>query len=665
MNPILDAERVWSTRDDREGPPREILIVDDEEDVRWLLATMLREYGFQPVEARNGQEALEQLEVRSPAVILMDVRMPILDGVSALKKIRADHPDIPIVMITAYGDIGSAVEAMKIGAFDYVTKPFDHAHIVRAVFGALERRAAEEARRDAEARFCSLAETASDAIISADSSGTIVFWNRAAQLMFGYTEEEALGKPLTFLMPERYRAPHQAALERVRSTGQQRLKGKTAELHGLRKGGTEFPIEISLPYAAWKKGDETFYSAIIRDATARKGFEQQFYQVQKMEEMGRLTAGVAHDFNNLLTAIIGYSQLVLDRVRDQPNITADIEEIKKAGERASQLTRQLLAFGRKQLLVPQVLDLNQVVGNFEKMLSRIISEDIRIDIVAVPSLGRTKADPGQIEQLLMNLVVNARDAMPQGGTLTIETANAVLDSAFVRRHVGSEPGHHVSLVVKDTGCGMAPEVLAHVFEPFFTTKGPGKGTGLGLSTVYGLVKQSGGYIMVESSPGVGTTVTMYLPTVDDPVESAAAGPRSVLTIEGTETILLVEDDIGVRNLMRKVFERYGYTVLSAQDVDEAIAIEKGHRGPIHLLVSDMIMPGLNGPELAQRLVRRRPAIKVLFVSGHGSREAIDPGVSSQNASFLQKPFRPETLARKVRERLDGHVGPPGRESTSV
>ncbi|OFW12709.1 MAG: hypothetical protein A3H29_07175 [Acidobacteria bacterium RIFCSPLOWO2_02_FULL_67_21] len=398
------------------------------------------------------------------------------------------------------------------------------------------------------------------------------------------------------------------------------------------------------------------FATVFEDITERKRFEQQFWQAQKMEEIGRLTAGVAHDFNNLLTPIIGYSDLVLDRVRDQPNITADIEEIKKAGERASQLTRQLLAFGRKQLLVPQVLDLNQVVGNLAKMLSRIVSEDIHVDIVAAPSLGRTKADPGQIEQLVINLVVNAHDAMPQGGTLTIETANAVLGPAFVRRHVGSQPGHYVSLVVKDTGCGMAPEVLAHVFEPFFTTKGPGKGTGLGLSMVYGLVKQSGGYIMVESSPGVGTTVTMYLPAVDDPVESAAAGPQCVQTLEGTETILLVEDDAGVCSLMRKVLERYSYTVLSTQDAGDAIAIDDSYRGAIHLLVTDMIMPGLSGPDLAQRIVRRRPAIKVLFVSGYRSREVIDLGVSSQNASFLQKPFRPETLATKVRECLDHHVG---------
>jgi nitrogen-specific signal transduction histidine kinase/CheY-like chemotaxis protein len=404
---------------------------------------------------------------------------------------------------------------------------------------------------------------------------------------------------------------------------------------------------------------------VLTDITEAKRLQHQFLQAQKMEAFGQVAGGIAHDFNNLLTAIIGYSELVLDRIPDQPDVAADIEEIKKAGERASQLTRQLLMFSRKQLLVPQVLGLNQVVSSFEKMLRRIISEDIRFEIVAMPSLGRTKADPGQIEQLLMNLVVNARDAMPQGGTLTIATANVVLDAEFIRNHAAAVPGRYVSLAVQDTGCGMTLDVLARVFEPFFTTKGPAKGTGLGLSTVYGLVQQSGGYLTVESTPGVGTTVTTYLPTVDDVVESAAGRPRSAQTLEGTETILLVEDEAGVRNLMRKILERYGYRVLHARDADQAIAIEDDYRGAIHLLVSDMIMPGLSGPDLAQRIVRRRPAIKVLFVSGYASREALDFGVSSQNARFLQKPFRPETLAEKVRERLDGDVGQPARTTTSL
>jgi CheY-like chemotaxis protein len=306
-------------------------------------------------------------------------------------------------------------------------------------------------------------------------------------------------------------------------------------------------------------------------------------------------------------------------------------------------------------LVPEVLDLTQVVSDLHQMLRHVISEDIRFAIVAAPSLGHTNADPGQMEQLLINLAVNARDAMPQGGTLTIATANVVLDAAFVRRHVGSVPGRYVSLSVDDTGCGMTPDVLAHVFEPFFTTKGLGQGTGLGLSTVYGIVKQSGGYITAESRPAVGTIVTIYLPRVDDPITSQEAKTPSVATLKGTETILLVEDDESVRVLMRKMLEEYGYTVLPALDVDDAIAIEARHRGAIHLLVSDIIMPRLNGAVLAQRVVRRRPAIQLLYVSGFANQVAIDHGVISSSASFLQKPFAAETLATKVREQLDRYV----------
>ena len=267
--------------------------------------------------------------------------------------------------------------------------------------------------------------------------------------------------------------------------------------------------------------------------------DARFRQSQKLEAVGQLAGGIAHDFNNLLTAIIAYSDLVLNRVQDRPDVAEDIQEIRKAAERASWLTRQLLTFSRKQVLVPRILDLNQVVGDFEKMLSRVISEDIRFEITATPSLGRTKADPGQIEQLLLNLVINARDAMSQGGTLTIATANVMLDRKFCRRHTGAIPGRYVSLAVQDTGCGMTPHVLAHVFEPFFTTKEPGKGTGLGLASVYALVKQSGGCIAIESTPGVGTTVTTYLPMVDDLIEPASESPPGAPTSKGTETILRV------------------------------------------------------------------------------------------------------------------------------
>jgi signal transduction histidine kinase/ActR/RegA family two-component response regulator len=423
----------------------------------------------------------------------------------------------------------------------------------------------------------------------------------------------------------------------------------------LRKDGSQVSVSLSCGPIRDALGQVCGSVRVLSDISEAKRLERQFLQAQKMEAFGQLAGGIAHDFNNLLTVIIGFTELAIDRVGSMPDVAADMKQVKEAGARAAQLTRQLLAFSRKQVWTLEVLDLNQVVSHFEKMLRRIVREDIRFGIVATPNLECTKADRGQVEQLLMNLVVNARDAMPQGGELTIATANVVLDTAFVREHVGAVPGRYVALTVQDTGCGMTPEVLARIFEPFFTTKGPASGTGLGLSTVFGLVQQSGGHITVDSAPGVGTTVTSYWPVVED--EVAAAAPLATNPARrGTETILLVEDDAGVRYLIGKVLERHGYDVLTARDAEDALGIEQRHSGTIHLLISDMIMPGLSGADLAQRIVALRPDIQVLFVSGYASQEAMDLGVSSRNAGFLQKPFNPDTLACTVRERLDRRTG---------
>ena len=786
MDPIGHLDRVPHSGHERgSSVPKRILIVDDEEDVRWLLATLLKEYGFEPVVACNGLEALEQVKMSAPEVILMDLRMPILDGMTVLKDIRASQPELPIIMITAYGDISSAVEAMKLGAYDYITKPFDNVKLVRAVVGALERRALERALRESHDLLRAAIEATTDAVFVKDLQGRYLIINTAGARLFGRSVEEIMGRcdselfsantardimqrdswviatgetqtyeetveiagvTRVYLSTKGLYRNHESKLlgligisrditERVRA--EDALKASEAKfrglfenmLEGVYQAGPDDGILTANPafarmlgYASAEElqaadatrlyvdrearrafrraleeagevrnlevalrakdgrtitalesaravrdqnGRLLYYHGTLTDITERRQMEDELRQTQRMEVIGQLAGGIAHDFNNLLTVIVGYTDLMRAELEEGNPIRKDLDEVEKAARSAASLTQQLLAFGRRQMLQPVVLDLNHVVGKVESMLRPLIGETIELETILDPTLGGVLVDPGQIDQVLMNLVVNARDAMPEGGTITIATANVVLDSEFARRHVGAVPGRYVSLTIRDAGCGMTPDVLARVFEPFFTTKGPGKGTGLGLSTVFGLVKQSGGYITIESTPGVGTTVTTYLPTVDDPVESAAAGPRSMQTLEGTETILLVEDETGVRNLIRKMLERYGYTVLQARDAGDAIAIEKSYRGAIHLLVSDMIMPGLSGSDLAQRIVRRRPAIKVLFVSGYASREAIDLGVINQKVSFLQKPFRPGTLARKVRERLDGHVGQPGRESTSV
>jgi CheY-like chemotaxis protein len=371
-----------------------------------------------------------------------------------------------------------------------------------------------------------------------------------------------------------------------------------------------------------------------------------------MEAVGRLAGGVAHDFNNLLTAIIGYSEFLMSIPDLDETTRSCVEEIRKAGERAASLTGQLLAFSRKQVLQPKVLDLNVVIANVDKMLRRLIGEDIDLEVIAEPQLWFLKADPGQIEQVIMNLAVNARDAMSAGGRLTIETGNIKLDERFVRNHVEGTPGSYVMLQVRDNGQGMSEEVVAQIFEPFFTTKEQGKGTGLGLSTVYGIVKQSEGYIYVDSELGRGTSFTIYLPRVDDVTSVRESGLVTDSLPVGNETILLVEDEPLVRQFVSKTLRSCGYTVIEASNGPEALLTADDYEGPIHLLVTDMVMPRMSGRELAVRFAEWRPSMKALFISGYTDNEISSQDVADSDISFLQKPFTPRQIANKVREVLD-------------
>ncbi len=381
--------------------------------------------------------------------------------------------------------------------------------------------------------------------------------------------------------------------------------------------------------------------------------EAQLRQAQKMEAVGRLAGGVAHDFNNLLTVIRGYSELLLSRLLPTDPMRKDMEEVKKAADRATGLTRQLLAFSRRQFIAAKVLDLNALVSNMDGMLRRLLGEDI-VEFCAEldPQVGAIKADPGQVEQVIMNLVVNARDAMPKGGSLTIETKNLTIGKNPRRDAVGVAPGSYVLLAVRDTGHGMDAETKSHLFEPFFTTKEQGKGTGLGLSTVYGIVKQSGGSIIVESAPGRGTTFRIYFPRVEREVPEPTVTADTIEPAHGRETILLVEDEPSVRGLVHETLRLHGYTVLEARHGIEALLTGARYVGPIHLLLTDVVMPQMSGPEVAEKLLTVRPGIKVLYMSGYPDHPVFDQGGVSREASFLAKPFSPNVLARKVREILD-------------
>ena len=381
--------------------------------------------------------------------------------------------------------------------------------------------------------------------------------------------------------------------------------------------------------------------------------EEQLRQSQKLEAVGRLAGGIAHDFNNLLSVILSYSDMLSYELKPNEHALADLEEIKKAGRRAADLTRQMLAFSRQQVLDLRILDLNEIVGSVNKMLTRILGEDIELKMLLAPRLAKVKADPGQIEQVLMNLVVNARDAMPTGGNLTIETANVELDVAYARDHVGVTQGAYVMLAVSDNGVGMDKAIQARVFEPFFTTKELGKGTGLGLSTVFGIVKQSGGTIWLYSEPGIGTTFKTYLPRAEGKVDwSPSPGPPTV-AIRGTETILLVEDEDQVRKVASGILKKAGYHVLEATSPGEALLVSEQHPVKIHLLLTDVVMPKMNGRQLAERIGSMRPGIRIIFMSGYTDNVIIHHGVLDSGVSFLQKPFTPDSLSSKVRQVLDG------------
>ena len=380
--------------------------------------------------------------------------------------------------------------------------------------------------------------------------------------------------------------------------------------------------------------------------------EKQLWQSQKMEAVGRLAGGVAHDFNNLLTVIKGYTELMLSDLKPSDPLRPEMEEVQKAADRAAALTRQLLAFSRRQVLAPKVVNLNYLVEDMNKLLRRLLGEDIELAIKLADHLGCVKADPGQIEQVIMNLAVNARDAMPKGGKLTLETANLELDEGYSREHVMVKPGPYVMLAIADTGSGMDAETLAHVFEPFFTTKEQGKGTGLGLSTVYGIVKQSDGYIWPYSEPGIGTTFKIYLPLVDEMAEREQARAQLSPGLGGQETILLVEDEEGVRGLTRQLLQRHGYTVLEAEHGQDALMLCERFSGPIHLLLSDVVLAQMSGRELVERLGPLRPEMKVLYMSGYSDEAIIHHGVLKPGTAFLQKPFTTESLMRKVREVID-------------
>jgi len=634
-----------------------VLLAEDNPDDAALIQRELKQSGVDVTIRRVHSAAAFRvaLDEVDPDIVLTDHAMPQFSARDALLIAREARPQTPVIVVTGSLDEETAADYIKEGASDYVLKT----HLARlpaALVGALERRraalateAAHKALLDSEAKFAKAFNANPSGMAITTLEGRVVDVNEAFLRALGYTREEALGRATVDLglWP---------------STGERADLGRvqTIEIEGRTKQHARKTLLYSAELI--ELHDAPHVLVLTTDITERRALEDQLRQAGKMEAVGQLAGGVAHDFNNILTAILGYADLLNADLPAEDRRREDVEEIRKAAHRAAALTRQLLAFSRKQVLEPRSLDVNALVDNMDKMLRPLLGENVELRTAPAADLRAVRADPNQIEQVILNLAINARDAMPTGGKLTIETSNVDLDEHYAARHPSVVPGPHVMLAVSDTGTGMDAATQARIFEPFFTTKDPGRGTGLGLATVYGIVKQSGGSIWVYSEVGQGTTFKIYFPALDAPPEQLGKGPTLSQDLRGSETVLVVEDDEQLLHVAQRALEARGYTVLAAGRGDAAIALARRHNGPIHVLLTDVTIPDMDGRRLAAAIRADRQDVRLLYMSGYADQAIVHHGLLDASVAYLPKPFTTEAIARRVREVLDAPAPLPQRST---